>query len=42
MTQPEDEAPDPELAQVVEQLDRMEKTLDEIAEVLTAEDNPEP
>ena len=32
MTQPTDEAEDPELAQVVEQLDRMEATLDEIAE----------
>ena len=42
MTQPTDEAPDPELAQVVEQLDRMEKTLDEIAEALTGEDEPEP
>jgi hypothetical protein len=42
MTQPTDEAPDPELAQVVEQLDRMEATLDEIAEVLAVKDDPEP
>ena len=41
MTQPTDEAPDPELVQVVEQMDRMEKTLDEIAEVL-ATDTDEP
>ena len=42
MSQPTDEAPDPELAQVVEQLDRMEATLDEIAEVLAADTDSEP
>jgi hypothetical protein len=37
MSQPTDEVPDPELAQVVEQLDRMEATLDDIAEALSVD-----
>ena len=41
MTQPTDETPDPELAQVVEQLDRMEATLDRVATAVAPED-PEP
>ena len=37
MTQPTDEAPDPDLAQVVEQLDRIEETLDGVAAILAAD-----
>jgi len=36
MSQPTDEAPDPELAQVVEQLDRIEATLDDVAAAVVA------
>ena len=42
MPQPTDEPEDPDLAQIVEQLDRMEATLDNVQAVLAqqAEDPP--
>ena len=42
MQQPTDEPEDPDLAQIVEQLDRMEATLDNVQAVLAqqAEDPP--
>jgi hypothetical protein len=42
MTQPTDEAPDPELTQIIEQLDRIEATLDTVAAAVASEDDPEP
>ena len=41
MSQPTDEPEGPDLAQIVEQLDRMEATLDDIAEALSV-DTDEP
>ena len=41
MTQPTDESEDPDLAQIVEQLDRIEATLDGVAAAVATEDDPE-
>jgi len=42
MTQPTDEPEDPDLAQIVEQLDRIEATLDTVVAAVTPEDDVEP
>ena len=41
MTQPTDEPEDPDLAQIVEQLDRIEATLDCVAEALASDTDSE-
>ena len=42
MTQPTDEPEDPDLTQIVEQLDRIEATLDGVAAAVAPDEDPEP